>query len=111
MPAAGDDFERGHAAGALSERLAEHDRHFTRINGSMERIAAEMHELVLAVQRLADAAEADLTTALTLAAGLKDADQARRDSTEQHWSPVARLIAAVAAFAALASVILYATLH
>ena len=93
-------YDRGHVAGEIAARLADHDRHFAAINGSMGRLADEMHALVLGVQRLGDAADADRATVKTTATALKDADDARRDSTDQRWSPKAKLIAAVAAVAA-----------
>jgi hypothetical protein len=81
--------------GAIDARLAGHDRHFHDINGQLARIADEMRETRLAVQRLADAATADRSTAVTTAAALKDADAARRAKSETAWSPLARLSLAV----------------
>jgi hypothetical protein len=101
----GSDYDRGHAAGEISERLREHDHHFMRINGSMEKVATRLGDLILQVQRLADAAEADRQTVVTTAAALKDADAARRDSSETRWSPLMRLGIATGVLAALASVL------
>jgi hypothetical protein len=87
------DYDLGHAAGEISARLADHDKHFASINGSLERVANEMHDLVLAVQRLADQAEANAKTVITTAAALKDAEAARRDRTEQGWEPWQKALA------------------
>jgi hypothetical protein len=51
-------FDRGSAAGGLAERLAGYDRHFARINGSIEKGAAAQAGLAKQVQRLADQADA-----------------------------------------------------
>ena len=58
-----------------------------------------MHQLTLAVQRLGDAMTSDRATVLTTAAALKDAEEARRDRSDQGWSPWSRLFAAGAAAA------------
>ena len=93
-------YDKGVTAGEIGARLAGHDKHFAEINGSVKDLKDEMHQLVLGVQRLGDAADADRATVKTTAAALKDAEEARRDSTDQRWSPKARLIATVVAFAA-----------
>jgi hypothetical protein len=98
-------YDAGVLAGRIEQRLTEHDRHFATINGSMGRLADEMHGLTLAVQRLADSAAADRATVITTAAALKDAEEARRSITESRWSPMARLIAVIVCLAAVASVI------
>jgi hypothetical protein len=89
-------FDRGTAAGQITARLAEHDKHFARINGSLETMASEMHAVNLGLQGLRDEAVASRATVLTTAAALKAADDARRDKTEQSWSPMTRLGAVVA---------------
>lgn len=117
MSAAPDPgYDAGVIAGRTGQRLSEHDRHFEAINGSVEKSAAEtrklreeltaeLHALILAVQRLADSAAADRATAVTLAAALKDADEARRSTTETRWSPMARLITVLVCLAALVSTV------
>jgi hypothetical protein len=97
-------YERGAVAGAIDARLAGHDRHFREINGQLARIADEMHETRLAVQRLADAASADRSTVVTTAAALKSADDARRDKSETAWSPLARVSLAVTILVGVISV-------
>ncbi len=67
-----------------------------------ERHAAEMRDLLLAIQRLEQQAAADATTRVTTAAALKDAEEARRDKTEQSWSPLTRVLAVVGSLATLA---------
>ena len=97
-------YDAGVIAGRIEQRLAQHDRHFADINGSVRELVTEMHAQTLASQRLADSAEADRQTAVTLARALKEQSDARRLSSETHWSPAARLIAVLVALAALASV-------
>ena len=94
-----DAYERGHIAGEIAARLAGHDKHFADINGSIEKLATRMHENTMAVQRLADQQVARDATVLTTAAALKDAEEARRDKTEQSWSPLTRAFAVLAAIA------------
>ena len=101
-----DAYDRGAIAGAIETRLAGHDQHFAAINGSLADIAREMHQLTLAVQRLGDQAISRDATVLTTAAALKDAEEARRASAEQSWSPWARIFAAVAAVAAAVGIYL-----
>jgi hypothetical protein len=98
-------YERGHLQGEVAARLAGHDKHFSAINGSLADIAREIRDMRLAVQRLADSAASDRATVVTTAAALKDAETARRDKTEQSWTPVQRLFAAVAALAAVVGVL------
>jgi hypothetical protein len=112
MNTADDDYQRGHAAGGIEERLAGHDRHFAAINGSLEkfvdqqaRFVAEMHALTLAVQRLGDQAVSRDATAVTTAAALKAADEERRDRDDRSWSPVARVLAVIGGLAAVAAIV------
>jgi len=94
-----DAYERGHRAGGIDQRLDEHDRHFNKINGSMQTVADRLHELTLAVQGLRAQAEADARTRVATAAALKDADDARRRASEQTWSPWTKAFAVLAALA------------
>jgi len=71
-PIDGTEFERGQREGAeyrrgqrdgeiagqISARLADHDRHFATINGSIEKLALAMGVLNQGVERTAIAAEA-----------------------------------------------------
>ena len=85
-------YDRGTVAGKIDARLAGHDQHFATINGSLEKVASELHELKLAVQRLGDQAVSRDATVVTTAAALKDAEDARRSKSEQTWSPFAKTI-------------------
>jgi hypothetical protein len=86
-------YDRGTVAGKIDARLAGHDKHFESINGSLEKVAAELNGLKLAVQRLGDQAVSRDATVVTTAAALKDAEDARRSKTESAWTPVAKAIA------------------
>lgn len=119
-----DAYERGHLDGEIAARLAGYDRHFEAINGSLAKIAeddsvAKLAEVVsglaLAVQRLGDQAIARDATVITTAAALKDtvistanalkdAEQARRDKSDQRWSPLARSIAVIGVIATVVGV-------
>lgn len=102
----GADYDRGHLAGGIDARLAGHDKHFAAINGSLADLAKEMHTLTLAVQRLADSADADRRTVVTTAAALKDAEDVRRTATTTSWAPWAKLATAIGAIAAAVGVYL-----
>ena len=52
MPETSDsEYNRGHAAGGIEERLAQHDRHFEQINGSISRVAVAMEKVFLELTR------------------------------------------------------------
>lgn len=106
-------YDRGVAAGEIAARLAGHDRHFASINGSLVKVAENgieqtkaINALTLAVQRLADQADANAKTVITTAAALKDAEAARRDKTAQTWSPVQKTVTIVLAVVAVVGLIL-----
>jgi hypothetical protein len=110
-----NEYERGVAAGQVLARLDSHDQHLGKINGSMENVAEEMHklnrantELLLAIQRLADAAAADRATVVTTATALEKAEAARREKSVRRWTPVERLIGLVFAVVALVGLIAWA---
>jgi t-SNARE complex subunit (syntaxin) len=107
------EYDRGVAAGSVLSRLDSHDKQLARINGSMERVADKLAKLesldqamLLAVQRLGDAASADRATVVTTAEALEKAEAARRDKTESRWSPMARLITVIVAIAVVAGVVI-----
>jgi hypothetical protein len=102
------DYDRGVAAGEIAQRLAGHDEHLAKINGSVDRVADRLDALVLAVQRLADATAADRATVVTTAAALKDADEARRATDVRHWTPFQRGIAVIGAVGVIATIVYYA---
>ena len=97
-------FERGSAAGKIEARLADHDKHFAKINGSLDKVAQELHDLKLAVQRLGDQAISRDATVITTAAALKDAEDARRHSADQRWSPWQKIIAVVGAIGVIVAI-------
>lgn len=111
----GSQYDRGVAAGEISQRLKEHDQHFSKINGSIERqvetntrLRTELTEsiatLTLAIQRMSDAMTANEATVIKTAAALKDAEEARRDRSETSWSPLTRLSLVIGIIAALATI-------
>lgn len=90
-------YDRGEAAGQITARLAEHDRHLAKINGEMARVAdklhvqnTELHAVVQGIARIEQRMGSDETTRISTAIALKDAEAARRFQSEQSWSPVAR---------------------
>jgi hypothetical protein len=101
------DYDRGR----IDATLGEHAQHLGKINGNIERFAGEIHELVLAVQRLADAADADRSTVKVTAAALKDAEDARRDKSEAGWTPFQRVLAVLMFLAAVAAIVYEAVHH
>jgi t-SNARE complex subunit (syntaxin) len=114
MPDETSEYARGVAAGAVLARLNAHDQHFDKINGSMERVAQSLHDLVavdqqmlMAIQRQDDRAVADRATVITTATALEKAEQARRDKSTSGWTPFQRVIAVVTVLAAVAGVIAY----
>jgi hypothetical protein len=102
-----EDYQRGHLAGEIAARLADHDQHFSDINGSIKRFSDEVHQLTMAIQHLGDQAISRDATVLTTALALKDAEEARRASSESSWSPVARISTVLGAAAALAALLSY----
>lgn len=99
-------FARGTAAGKVEARLDGHDRQLAAINGSVARTADALTELSihvsdlkLEVQRLRDQNVARDATVLTTAAALKDAEEARRNRSEQAWSTPLKLTAILAGLA------------
>lgn len=103
-----DAYDRGHLAGEINARLADHDRHFAAINGSLADIARELHKQTLALQKLGDQAVARDATVITTAAALKSADEQRRAAAEQSWSPWTKLFAVIGAVVALISAVVAA---
>ena len=98
-------YSQGLAAGRIAERLDGHDRHFEMINGSIRDLVGEMHALVLAVQRLGQAAEADRATVITTAEALEKQERQRRDQSVQRWSPMAKTLAVIGVLAAVAAAV------
>ncbi len=106
------EYERGVTAGGIEARLAGHDRHFAAINGSLVKVAENgadhvraINDLTLAVQRLADQADANARTVITTTAALKDAEEARRSLGDRAWTPWQRLIAVIGGLVSLSVLI------
>lgn len=99
VPGGGDAYARGAEAGEIRERLASHDRHFASINGSLAKVATEMHDMTLAVQRLGDQAEAGNRSAAATAQAVRDAQAARLARSAEVWSPWQKTFAVLAAVA------------
>jgi hypothetical protein len=92
-----DDYQRGRVDAILED----HSTHLRKINGSIDRFADEVAKLVLAVQRLGDAADADRSTVKTTAQALKEAKEASDKVSEKHWTPFQRGLAAIAGLTGL----------
>jgi hypothetical protein len=87
-----DEYERGKVQGRTDSRLDDHDDHFAKLNGSVVDLGGKVAKLTLAIQRLTDQGTARDATVITTAAALKDAETARRDKSDQTWSPFAKTI-------------------
>lgn len=98
-------YDRGTAAGMVTAKLAEHDEHLLRINGSMARVADELHTLAMAVQGLRDDNRADAAKVKATAEALEKADAARRDKAESAWSPVAKRLVVVGSIVGVLAVL------
>ena len=112
-------YDRGHeagvTAGTIEARLARHEDHFVRINGSLGDMVEQLKEMAatdaartLAIQRLADQAEASARSVIATAEALEKAvvatanalekaDIARRNRSTQSWTAWQRAIAVIAA--------------
>lgn len=100
------DYDRGR----VDAILADHTSHLGKINGSIDRFTGELHNLVLEIQRLADAAEADRSTVKVTAQALKEAEEARRDRSDSGWTPLQRAMAVITVLISFAG-ILWAVFH
>lgn len=103
----------GHRAGGIDAKLNEHDQHFVVINGSIvdNRKAIELQRKVievqtLAIQQLVDKFEASAQAAIMLAAALKEADEARRNTAVQSAQPVQRRQALIMVTVAVVSMLM-----
>lgn len=104
----GADYDRGHVAGQvageISARLANHDKHFTAINGSLDRIATELAAMNLTLQRIDGQRSSDRTGAETTAHALRTANDDRYGRVTRLWTPWARAITAITAVVGLVTV-------
>jgi hypothetical protein len=96
-------YERGLTAGTIDARLAGHDMHLNTISGNIERLADELHDMTLAVQRLGDQAVSRDATVITTAAALKEAETIRRHASDSAWSPINRLSVIIGAAVGVAT--------
>jgi crotonobetainyl-CoA:carnitine CoA-transferase CaiB-like acyl-CoA transferase len=84
-------FDRGTVAGEIAARLADHDQHLAKINGSMGDVAKELHEVSLGMQAIKDQQLAEAKERLATASALEKADHARRQARlDTRWSERAR---------------------
>jgi hypothetical protein len=106
-------YGQGLEDGKILQRLDGHDKHFDRINGSMEKIAARLGGVELLLQQIMDKADsraasgkADLAardaTVISVADALKKTDEARRASIDQRWTPIQRVMAVIALLVTIA---------
>lgn len=109
-------------------RMAESvDVLLTRMDGKLDRIGDKVTDLVPRVGKLEDRAKVleDLTLTLSknaeaekekaeaLAKALKEADEARRNQSEQKWTPFQRLMTVIACIVGVAGLVIlfYSTVH
>ena len=76
------------------------------LSGRVDKHEVDIAELKSHTQALAGDAKAEAVKAIALAAALKEADEARRQKSEQTWSPFAKSMAALAAFVGLVSLMI-----
>jgi hypothetical protein len=76
------------------------------ISATVKEHGEEISALKMFTQRLSDDAKASRETALSLAKALKEADEARRDKSEQTWTPFQRTITALSALTAVTAVVI-----
>lgn len=98
-----------------------------RMEGKLDRVQDRVSELIPRVEKIEDRTKAleDVTLSLSkdaaaeeakkiaLALALKEADETRRNQSEQSWTPIQRFMAVLATVAAVVSlgIYLYSTLH
>lgn len=97
-----DDYERGR----VDELLRQHGDHLSKINGSMEHVADELHGLRLDIQKLTQAADSDRGTVITTAKALRDAEETRRARAERGWSPFQKFSVVIASIASSIAIII-----
>ena len=105
----GTDFDRGHAAGEIAERLREHDRRLEKINGSVDRMAdkaedqntemARFRGEITAFRGEISTVRQSLESAVT---AVRDAHASKEKQADRRW---ARVLAVVGAVAALSTII------
>lgn len=108
--AEGDAYDRGHVAGRIEARLAGHDQHFSKLNGTTSELKGEMSAFAMQLQRIADQLVADAATRVQLADALRLAEEARRASEHDQrakrahrFSPTLFIVAVLSVIIAAAS--------
>lgn len=76
------------------------------LTGRVDKHETDIAELKSQTQTLAGDAKAEAVKAIALAAALKEADEARRQKSEQTWTPFAKTLTAMAGFVGLVSLMI-----
>jgi ATPase subunit of ABC transporter with duplicated ATPase domains len=115
--------------GRVDAILIEHGTHLNTINGNVGRLADavetqgqqqakqareqsnDIHQLVLAIQRLGDAANADRSTVKVTAEALEKQDQTRHDASQNSWTPIQRWSSILVTLAGVGTFIYYVLVH
>ena len=65
-------YERGLVHGKIDARLADHDKHFEKINGSLEKLVAKIEDVLLTLAKLTtkEVVELDIKTVTRTKLGL-----------------------------------------
>lgn len=107
------NYDRGHREGGIDALLSEHGLHLSRINGSLEKNADRMGEMVAGmatmsgdIRAIMDRLDAAERTRIATAAALKDQEDARRSKSEDTWTPLQRTLAVIGATVALGALII-----
>ena len=98
----GSDFDRGHAAGEIAERLREHDRRLEKINGSVDRMADKAEDQSTEMARLRSEIGSVRQALEAATAAVRDAHARRQKRSERRWARYAIIVGAVAALATIA---------
>lgn len=100
------DYDRGRKAGGQDAQLAEHEKRLDVINGSIVANKKAIEVQTLAIQRLSDEFAASAKATLMLAAALKDAAEAQRNTDVQAAQPTQRKQAAIMVTVAVIGVLI-----
>jgi hypothetical protein len=96
-------YERGAIDGRVEARLDNQESRLDHVDDLLEKVGQDINGLVLATRHLEEAARADKETATATAKALADAEKARRDKTEERWTPLQRSLAVIAGTVGVAS--------
>lgn len=92
------------ALARLEQNLTNQVARINKMDVDMRTFAVTVERHALALQRLELDATAAKATVEVTAKALREAEEARRDKTEQSWSPVARLNLVLGVFVALVTI-------